>query len=522
MSYDQISVESRSALRPAYYPLAVVCILLAGFALRVWDLGKYSLWGDEVMTEYRVQAPLAASLQNILRTIDQTPLYYLALRIFPNGNEFLLRYPSSLVGVVGIGLMIGVTARLYHDARTALWAGTWLAFNPYHIWLSRTARAYSLMFLLSVLMSFLFLMLWHGYCSRRYWLAFILVSMAAYMTHYSLLAVAGTQSVLLALHWPQKKTFARHWFVAQVWAVVPMAIWFLTMLLNLSAREPQWGARPWLEDIVLSLRNMTVGYDGPLQWYTVPGLAVGIAGLTLAARTVNRRTITNLYWVVLLLAPILVVFFVSLFSVNVYVDRYFMGLFPGLVFLIAVGWASSTLRDWRIALAAVMVTGAVTVGLSIRHNTIRREDWRGVAEYVAQKYQPGDIFVVDRAVTMTAFMRYFDADQSPRMIQLSETDKVIPPDEIGVRYWVIYRSPFEDVHRLGRMPGFDPFGLNRTITSRWLMQRLPYVVDFREFDGVTIVIVVPQEPQAVSLPAPALPDSAAEVRFDTVFRSPHN
>jgi len=506
---DGLSSAAAERSRPSItgFLTLAVCILLIGFGLRVWELEQPSLWADEIMTEYRVEAPLGDALENTLHTIDQTPLFFVALRLFPHGSEFLLRLPVALVGVVGLALVMVVARRLYHNNTLALWAGAWLAVNPYHVWLSRTARHYSLIFVFSLLIAYTFLLLWNGHTTRRNWAAFTISSLLGYITHYSLLALPFSQVVLLALTWRKRRDsaqaivsarhFERRWVIAQVIAAAPMAVWFILMALTASSREPQWGERPWMGDLVLTLRNMTTGIDGPLAWYAVPGLVV-VAGAALLLAWAWRRlpgTIRpiTLYWLIQALLPMLLVFVLSVIALNAYIDRYFMALLPAMTLLIAYAWVvlARPLTRWAtpLALVAVLLTGLVTVGRSLHNNTLQREDWRGVAAYIGQRYQPNDIFVVDRAVTMTAFRRYFTEHESPRVIQLSETDEPTPPDEIGARYWVIYRAPDEDIHRVGTLPSFDPLIAQSSVTADWLLAHTQYIVDTKVFDGVTILLL---------------------------------
>ena len=56
-------------------------------------------------------------------------------------------------------MMIFMVVQLYQDREMALWAGALMAVNPFHVWLSRTARPYTMIFLLALLASYFFLML---------------------------------------------------------------------------------------------------------------------------------------------------------------------------------------------------------------------------------------------------------------------------------------------------------------------------------------------------------------------------
>ncbi len=494
-SSARVSPRAKSA-NPGFLALAIG-VLLVGFGLRVWELAQPSLWADEIMTEYRAQAPLGEALENTLQTIDQTPLFFLTMRLFPNGNEFLLRLPVALGGVLGVALIMGVARRLFRSDALALWAGAWLTVNPYHVWLSRTARHYSLIFIFSLLIAYTFLVLWRGRTSRLNWALFTLSSMAGYITHYSLLALPFSQAVLMAFTWRERRAFARRWIIAQVIAAVPMAVWFVSMALTASAREPQWGDRPRLGDLALTLRNMTAGIDGPFAWYSVPGLIVAVGAVVLLVMSWWRLSTPNRtvlgFWTILALLPIGLVFVMSVIALNAYIDRYFMALLPAMALLIAYAWVVLIRPRARwatlLGLAAVLLTGMATVGQSLRNDTLQREDWRGAAASIDQDYRRGDIFVVDRAVTMRSLLRYLKTPGPYRVIQLSESDEPIPPDEPGARYWVIYRAPDEDIHRVGTLPTFDPLVPQHSVIADWLLVRAQYVVDTRTFDGVTILLL---------------------------------
>ncbi|NDJ77520.1 MAG: hypothetical protein GYB65_14805 [Chloroflexi bacterium] len=474
--------------RPTYFIWLALCILLSSFALRIWDLGGPSLWSDEIMTEFRAQAPLPDAMENTLKTIDQVPFYFMTLRLVPTENEFLLRLPSVMFGVAGIGLVMFVAIRLYNSYSLALWAGAWLAFNPFHIGLSRTARAYTLIFLMSVLVSYYFFVLWNGRQTRRAWILFTASSLLAYLTHYSLFALPFAQLVILGLNYRHKAPLIRRWFVAQVVAALPVLLWAGLMLLNFTSREPQWGDPPQVEDLAISLWSLTAGYNGMFQWYVIPGLIVAIGGLVLFFRAQQGRAI-DLYWAVLL-TPMMMLFALSAWSpVNAYIDRYFTALLPALVFLIARGWSVVPRRALQAAMLSVVLTGSATMFVSFTQKDYQREDWRSAATYVAGRYHPDDYFVVDRAVTITSFERYFSYDHTLNVVQLSETDTIIPDVYPSGRYWVIYRNPDENIHQPTTLPAFNPFEPNPSVTSEWLLKRVEYVVEYRAFDGVTVLLV---------------------------------
>ncbi len=139
-----------SELERALAAVAALAIL-AGVLLRLWNLGAWSLWGDEVASTNLAAAPVSVILT---RATDlYPPLYSLFLHFWQGlgsseallQGEVLLRTPSALAGIATIGCVAWVALRLDipHRRTIALSAAALLALSPLHIWYSREARMYA-------------------------------------------------------------------------------------------------------------------------------------------------------------------------------------------------------------------------------------------------------------------------------------------------------------------------------------------------------------------------------------------
>lgn len=501
--YDTASharVARVATIGPRYFMIGAVVILLVGFLLRVWDLGGPSLWTDEVLTAIRAQAPLSSSLESILSAGNQTPLYFLSLRLMPNFTEALLRLPSVLWGVLGIALIMVFPVRFNGDYEMGLWAGALLAVNPYHVWLSRTARQYSMVFVLALVASACFLLLVRGHRTRGVWVTFILTSAIAYFTHYTTVALLAAQYILFAFILRENRGLLRRWFGAQAIAAIPALVWLYAVSHQPLGVKSEWIPTPALRDIPLTIWNMTLGYDGVFKWYMVAGLMVVSFGLVMGVWYAARDWKTdkeNLYWLWLIVAPLLPVFVMSAVVVSIYVDRYFMVFLPAVVLLMLQGWMRSAPRFvWQVALVIVLLTGAHTIVFAFYDGSYQRADWRGAANYVAEEFRPGDDILIERSNVEQAFMRYFDphlAATSDRVILADNPDATFTPQE-APRVWVIYRNPNEDVHRIGVMPDFDPFDPTLSAMGKWLSERRSQVIAQRKFNGVRILLLDPSQP----------------------------
>ncbi len=487
------SVNPATATKaPRIVWILAISIILIGFGIRTWELDRTSLWVDEALTENRMQGALHDCWNLLLDSGNQVPMYFSLLWMLPNEGAFWLRFPSAVMGAFGIAILMVAVARLYRRYDWALVAGTLLAVNPFHVWLSRMARPYPLLFILAVLVSYYFLELLNGNRTRANWIGFTLASMAAYLTHYYAIGLPLAQYVLFAFILRGNRGFFRRWLRAQVIAGIPTMVW----VFALSQREAVsfgigWIPRPGPDDIPITLWNMVVGYDGSLPWYIIPGLIAAFAGLLFglvyAARE-RTKDRANFYWFWLIVAPLALGFAVSMFR-PLYVDRYFIVFLPAILILMIVGWSQLPLRNWVLAPALlVMLAGAANIAVTLDAGEDEKEDWSAAAQYVEDRYLPNDGLLLESPIELLAFRRYLN-DKIDYGWLLGEESLAGQYETPIARLWAIYRNPREDGHRQGILEPFDPFEPTDSPMSDFVIARRDQVLDVYEVNGVTVLLI---------------------------------
>lgn len=176
--------------REAKVPLSVEtwfligAVILFGTALRFYNLATVSLWDGEPFTLLFARYSWNELLSSVGEFSAHPPLWFIVtkLAIAPGWNEWLLRLPAAVSGVLAIPAIFVLGKRLF-DLRVGMYAAFLLAISPLAVIFSQNARMYALFVLLFTLF------LYTGWRAKtenraRWWIAFALVATLGLYTHY--------------------------------------------------------------------------------------------------------------------------------------------------------------------------------------------------------------------------------------------------------------------------------------------------------------------------------------------------
>lgn len=491
--------RSTEAYPFAYWALILLILAVSVFT-RVWNIAEADLWSDEVITAYRVQGTLDQALESLYAVGNQAPFFYMFMRMVPNDSPFLMRLPSLLLGVLGVALAIHFTWKLYGNRPLALWTGALLAINPMHIILSRTARFYTLLFVLGLVITYCYFMIvLRKKGSNRLWALFFASSLLAYLTHYSVLALPATQFFMIVLNWKRHRHIFWRWAIMQFLAVLPFLGWLALSLTKMNGSPyPVLPQNPRIQDIPLSLMNILTGYGGQFTWILLPGLTIAVMGIAFGIqRAIAERHHNSelVYWLMLAVVPIIVLFVMNYLTGVNYRDRYFLVSMPAVLLLFWYGWENDDYPVRQIALAAVLLTSAFLAMQMFYTGSYERTDWSQASEFVADEFQPGDRILFERDMIFTAFSTYFygdDAALDASYILMDEPDIEVIEDG-ATRIWAVYRIRHEDFHRAGWVENLDPLTPGLSPISDWLVAHEDQIVYQQPFKGGVIYLVDPAE-----------------------------
>lgn len=137
----------------------MVAIILAAAVVRAYQIGRESLWYDELYAVWASRLPLSNLFAEVVAS-RHPPLYFLILHfiLMIGSGDVWFRALSVIAGVLSVWLIYLIGKALY-SRQIGLWAAAFAALSPMLIWYSREATCYSFLTTLSLL-SLLFLIRW--------------------------------------------------------------------------------------------------------------------------------------------------------------------------------------------------------------------------------------------------------------------------------------------------------------------------------------------------------------------------
>lgn len=482
---------------------ALLAILLLAFVLRVYQLGAQSLWYDESDRVFVASLPLGQLFHTMAEEgLEGLPLYYLVIKPFVVPfHELAARFPSASLGVLAVALIAQV-ARVLWGQRAVVPAALLLAVNPFHLWFSRDATFYSMVALSAAGTLYYFILLLRE-PRGSFWVGLTVFSSLGLCTHYFAFAMPLVCFLYLLLTWRQNWTLLRPWALSQIVAVAPLTPWYVFVIqrgqyyfAGAPAKSPQ------LVELLYTLRNFSIGDTGSITW-EVP-VAVAICGAMVLLATVWMVRTHQSYWGLLLLwllLPIALTFLMSL-RLPMYVDRYLMPTLPVFILLVVGGLEALPQRGCASTLVVLLTVSIVGVVRIYTDPAYTKEDWRGVAQYIEQHEQPGDVGIPLLYQSLEPLYGHYYRGQVPlKPVQVGQAVRDPAKTVEGYkRAWLIVPHPHYSAHLLAQCQPFDVFDVSTYGAPpppeylKWLEANRARVIKVRPFACIEVLLFDLQAP----------------------------
>lgn len=401
-------------------------------ALRLYGLGAQSLWFDEAASVRIVRQDFGQMLSSIREDERIPPLHYLILhawvRVFGHA-EWSVRLPSALAGIAAVWVLYLLAKRLF-GVVPALVAALLLAVAPFQIQYSQEARSYSLMLLLSLVSSLLFVRLLNADKPKaRLDAAYVLVSAAALYSHLYALFTLLAETIAYAVEWLRSKKplfGTRRWVVAQI-GIVALSLPWLPIAIEWARSV---GSGFWVAP--MTMHDLLTTYAAYAGGSVIALLLLALTALGVFTQRRNWRGLSLM--LALATLPVVVPVVVSILTKPTFTPRY--GIVAPAAWYALAGCGVAALRH-RLAQSVVAVVLAA-LSLQGMRAIPDKPDWRGTVAHVESVARAGDYIVMTPRRSTYLYDYYatridirrkgFDAGAIPLSVPLDR----------GVTVWFIY------------------------------------------------------------------------------------
>ncbi|MBC7235600.1 MAG: glycosyltransferase family 39 protein [Chloroflexi bacterium] len=439
VSQGTTGAKGRSGARS----MGVLALTLLAFALFMWRIDARSIWWDESLSLYRAQQDVAYILSNRIdfagiRTVDQhPPLYFLLLHAvirLAGESDLVLRFPSAVAATLLVSLLYAVGRRL-HSPRVGSLAALLGALSPFYLWYAQEARMYTLVALLALLA---FYCLWRELDGGGWpWLGgFVLAALAGIASHYLFVLTLPANGMLLVSSWYRRhaergpadapcaakmRPLSRWWlFPLLLVALILAGHRVLALLPALRSSREYVPLDVMMVDVLNSFNlglSVNLRQVWPLDILLVALFVLGVLALYRRARrpssplAQSRDRAGLILLLGLGLFPILMLWGLS-FLVPLYTNSRY-AIIGSSAYYVGMAFGLEAWLRWRRLPGAVMLLVVIAgMGLSIgryqfHEHYQRKEEYRGIAQLIAENERVGDVIVVAGPESVPALKHYY-------------------------------------------------------------------------------------------------------------------
>ncbi len=381
-----------SPQRPRWWLLAAITAV--GALLRFTTIGEQSFWFDEATTWQIVAHGLGHVFSQVPQTESTPPLYYVVLWLWSRAfglSEAGLRSLSAVFGTATIVVMWAIGRRVASE-RAGLLAALLTATNPFLVWYSQEARAYSLLLLMSAI-SLLALVRALALPGPRRVLAWGISCGLALAAHYYAAVVIVPEAVWLAVILRRRGLLDRSRVALGLAPIIVVGAAQLPLMIHQNDGRASYiatsGSLPYR--VVQLFKQDLIGEGQPVKaLLTAICCAAVVLGLALlAARSSRAERSAVAAPLVIGVGGILVAIVVASIGTDYFNTRNLLPTWPALMIVVAIGLGAS--RAGRLGLVGTGML--VAVGLFCIANVVsdpayQRQDWRGAAHALGPATHP--------------------------------------------------------------------------------------------------------------------------------------
>jgi hypothetical protein len=435
---DESNNTVRTFAERNWRPILAAIILLAA-GLRLYGLGRFSIWYDESTSIFALQYvdwDLRFLRADETRLIPLNTLFlyfwYTIVKSLPGvtlgsqASDFLLHGLPGTFSVLTVPLVFALGRRVTGRPAAGLSAASLTAISPFHLYYASELGPHSL-YAITVLLAM--------YCNYRaleenrlrHWIGTVVFEALAFYAYYFSVFYLAAVNLFVLMYLRTYRPVLARWIVSQGAAallVLPAIVLAAFVFQMHASAAAHWFPYPTLRTLVFTVKDWFAGYSPQPAVYW-PLLALGAIAFVLGAAALRDRPRALAFLAIAaFLPPFIQYVFWNTQNFAFYTMRIQLAYSLPAFVLAGAGLTGWPFRGARLAMLAALA------GLSVpaiadhyaqrihpvfehRMGVRYKVDNRGAAEFIRANWREGDVVAHASTVTLGPFLyHYLDAPQA--------------------------------------------------------------------------------------------------------------
>ena len=382
-------------------------IFIAGTLLRFFRLSYQSIWIDEFCTaRFAANKDLFLVFWDVMARDMHPPTFYMLEHLFCGifgYSEFTLRFLPFIFGTASMFVFYRLV-RAFFSAETSLIAAALFCLNPYQIYYAQEGRSYSMFLLVTLLMTYYFLM------SIKYntFMAgpFIFWSIMGIYTHaFAVILLIVMNAVYLIGYRDELRPHL--WLKAQV-IIALFLLPLFPFFLKGSAAESYYENRQMLLAPFYSLKNYIFGITFDWNFMTLM-LFIAALYLIIIGTFTYRQKSAKITMIIFLISAGFMMFpwLISvLLGKAIYSERTFILVSALVLVLLAVGISYLSMQGKALAMTVMLLIYGTALYNYYFVEKYQKSLYKSQYQELVKEFKPGDIIIHSNTASYTSFEFY--------------------------------------------------------------------------------------------------------------------
>jgi len=350
----------------------ILIVLLLAILLRAYNINSQSVWTDEAIS---VHTGLQ-SVKDIFWTLDPTPplhniILHFWIELF-GMSAIAIRSLSVILSVASV-YMIYLVGNLINK-KIGIYAALLLAISPISILYAQEARAYTLLFLTSLL-SMYFYIKYLKNDSKINTIGYIISSALMMYSYVFGICIILAQNIYCLFHKMNWK-----WIITQVTILLLYLPWLL-IIPRIITNNYSSGVLAWTQPVLVTLLEafgqFSIGIVSPM--FGILLMVIFLILIVVFLLSKEKKSLLLLWFTLPIIIPLLI----TILLLPIYSTRHTSFAVIPFILIIALGLNTLPKKIKSITLIIIVILTLSCV--IIQQNTHTKDDWKKITQYIGEK-----------------------------------------------------------------------------------------------------------------------------------------